>query len=953
MSLHSLFLRALPVLLVLPAWGGEARAAALLPKEKRVPPAIRGEILPATAHHNLLPHAGLDNGLDGWSFRSEPGVTLEKRVKDGVVHLSKGGKPGAAWMVSAPFALEGGVSYVASSLYRTHSAPYAAQGELVMQSAVSKEALGQLPARPSLPGRYASRGYQALFRGDWRRKTRTLQVPATHTAGRLVWMLDGPPFEIEVSALGIYPPGEETRPTAPQAREQPPSMETTMQRLAARPDSRASVEPIHGGPTLVVDGKPEVPFVHMADVIDSRRGYIRDFAGSGIPIHLLAVGKVWTGQGRYDLDKLDEMIWSGVARDPEGYFIIYLNLSAYKEWHHDFPDAAAQTRDGVYSVSRHKEVAPASYWSQDYQREALEMIRACVTHINRQPYRRAVIGYFLPGGEDGQFYYQAAKGDALHDGQSPGDLPLFRKWLHQRYGGDQAALRQAWNDPDARFSTARPALAETVQGKVFLDPVADRSLYDSVTFLNEGLARYLGDAASLIKELTPKPVVVGSYCGRGASFGVYPHFADTTVTFRERKLDFMGAQGGYHGRREAGSSGHLNWVYDSMRRANLLAMQELDFRTWRGGFRSMQHDHNVARFWNIEAFSAAVQRDAGRLLSVGGGIWWMEMTGGWFHEPSLMNALSETHRLGEALYQETPSFTPAEIVLVADEATYLWTTEQANVWNGPQYHSLNVQQRAFHESGLKLDFYYLSDLLRENAGDYKVYYFINPYFPSKEMVQLAHRLQAAGKAIVWQYAPGWMTENGFSLDAMEALTGFRFRHDGIRSEGLSASFVEHGSDDERSGDAAVLLAGLHGPAGAGVDLMSDRFTPVGGYDGVLTRFDAGNEPAAVWRRDPESGHLAVYLGHPSALTPKLLANLAEASGVHRFTSPGDLFVYKRDDLIVVHGVEGGAKRLSLPFVADVRELLKGEIAAEKVREVNFHLKPGETLWFQVERRGDR
>jgi len=62
-----------------------------------------------------------------------------------------------------------------------------------------------------------------------------------------------------------------------------------------------------------------------------------------------------------------------------------------------------------------------------------------------------------------------------------------------------------------------------------------------------------------------------------------------------------------------------------------------------------------------------------------------------------------------------------------------------------------------------------------------------------------------------------------------------------------------------------------------------------------------------------------------------------------------MFMYHRDDFIVMHGVEGGRRLLRLPFEARVTELLKGEVLADKASEIPLELKATETLWLKIER----
>lgn len=918
---------------------------------------VPGEVLPRVYGKNYLPNGGFEDGLAHWKIYGENGAEWESEIVQGErgpeLVIRKLNDRGTVVLLSDPFQVESGKGYEFTGLYQTSDAKFSNFGEWMLQSAPRKEALLQKPVKTSVSaGHGAHTGMMMIYNseeGDWRRKTRDITIPASHDWARMAFVLDGPPIELKLANNFLIQPEPDTRQPRPLELEKELPMDVTLERLMQRPDSTAEVVQRGDGPLLLVDGKPHVPFVQMADVVYPRRGYIRDFAEHGIDLHFVTIynktQKHWTGVGKYDLKKVDEIIWNSVRRHPEGNFIVYINVSSYDDWFKDFPEASAMNRAGEYVVSRHNDHAPASYWSDEYRRQVVELVETYVRHIRQQPYARAIVGYYIGGGEDGQFYYQGVKGQkTIQDGQSPGDLPYFRRWLEEYYKGDVEALRKAWGDPELEFSTAMPPVENERYPGVFLDPVKNRPIYDFFRFLNDGVATLLTDAAKAIKREAGKPVIVGAYYGRGAMQMVYPHFSQNNVMFKEKAIDFMGAQGGYYGWREVGSSGVLNWVYDSLRRNGILPMMELDFRTWFGGFRSLTHDFKVARFWNLNDFKNAVARDGGKMLSVGGGLWWMEMSGGWFRDDAIMAFLQEFNDTANRLYAEPVVYTPAKIVMISDESNYLWTTEQVNIWNGPNYHTHAVQQRALYLAGVRLDFYYLDDLIGERPEHYDVYYFKNAFHPTSELIEWVKSLRQKGKTIIWQYAPGWLTEDGFSTESMAELTGFTFRHDGVIGDGIRSYFVEQ-SDNP---DVAALIADQEGDMmGIGVDLPADRFVVTGGYDAVLARYEANGEPAAAVRRDPESGSLSIILGHPSAMTPQLMANIAALSGVHRYVLPGDMFFYKRDDLIVMHGIEGGKQRLTLPESRTIRELIHGKIGADNVSELEFELKPGETIWLHL------
>lgn len=916
-----------------------------------------GEYLPRILGGNALPGGDFADGPTGWHTAAKDGTSLDvvdRRDGDGrYLTLIKDGGWETAWLVSDSFPVEGGREWILTGLYRTEDASFGNFGEWVIQSGPDPD-FENPPRSSTWPSKSAHTGNMNLFNspGEWRRKTRSIHIPANHAYARAVFIMDGPPMTLDIADIVLYKPEPDTRvPKALEPEAELPHDEV-LQRLANRPDSTARVCMRADEPVLLVDEMPKVPYMHMADVVYPMRGYISDFADHGIDIHFITLfnktQRHWTGPGQYDFEKLDKIIWNSVRRNPEGYFIFYLNLLPYEDWHLDFPEGAAVNRAGEPMMSRHGFFAPASYWAQSYRQQVLDLTRAYIQHINQQPYARSIIGYFIGGGEDGQFYFQGVRGQqTIQDGQAPDDLPTLRAWLRDHYGDDVDALRRAWNDDTLEFETVAAPVENHKYDGVFIDPASQRPQYDFFRFLNESLAMLLVEIAEVIKEEAEKPVIVGAYYGRGAGQMVYPLFAQTSVMFPQGMIDFMGAQGGYFGWREVGSPGIMNWVYDSLRRNRILPMMELDFRTWFGGFQSLLHDFRVARYWNIDDFVNAVARDAGKTFSVGGGVWWMEMVGGWYHDEAIMDFLGRITSISQELYEEPVEYVRSPVVLIVDEDTFFRTTEQINIWNGPHYHSVNLQQRAFHLSGVPLDFHYLSEIMGDDPESYDVYYFLNPFYLSEPLKQWVREIEAAGKTIIWQYAPGWLSANGFSTDGMRELSGFEFRHRAASDRGLLAYFVRE-PDHAAGPHADTLLRNLGGDTlGIGVDIPADRFAVSGGYDGVLARFADDDSIAAAYRVEPDSGSVTLVLGHPSAITPDLLANIARMAGVHCYTRPGDLFFHQRSDLVVMHGVSGGTQVLNLPAPMNVKELIHGEIEARNSRELQFEIKPGQTFWFYL------
>ena len=95
-------------------------------------------------------------------------------------------------------------------------------------------------------------------------------------------------------------------------------------------------------------------------------------------------------------------------------------------------------------------------------------------------------------------------------------------------------------------------------------------------------------------------------------------------------------------------------------------------------------------------------------------------------------------------------------------------------------------------------------------------------------------------------------------------------------------------------------------------------------------------------------YTSIYLAQPAPFTAEFLANIAEFAGVHIFNRvPGDMFIHRRDDFMVLHGVEGNRNILSPLPGKQLYDMISGEkLPLSKNNTVEVPLKPGETRFIE-------
>ena len=289
--------------------------------------------------------------------------------------------------------------------------------------------------------------------------------------------------------------------------------------------------------------------------------------------------------------------------------------------------------------------------------------------------------------------------------------------------------------------------------------------------------------------------------------------------------------------------------------------------------------------------------------------------------------------IARILSEKKASFTPADTVFISDESNYYRTAEQIDVWNGPNYNALRNNQRALVCAGIRFDYYFLNDVIERNMDNYKVYIFANSYHITPETEKFIEKLKKMGKTLVFLYAPGYQTKNGLSDKNISRILGMNVELRDNESKIADFSANKHS-----------FGTGLSGCAGNGADLRGERFVVTDPEAVVLARYRCDNAPAAAVKNN------VVYIGNPAGLTPQLVRNLVKNSGGRIYNrTVGDLFMYHRDDLVVLHGVEGNENVLDFPGDVEFFDLY-----AQKVLDSRrIKLAPGETKLLLVRKNKER
>lgn len=789
--------------------------------------------------------------------------------------------------------------------------------------------------------------------GEWSIRSTVFTARPTAAFVEVGLVTTGNPFVIHWDDLYLGPPIPPKLDLPKLTPETLAPQEEVYRKLAERREASGRVMTIDGQPTLLINGEATPPILHLMCFWRPFTSYNGDFGRAGVHIHVcpiplapyLADGShIWKGKGEYDFAKADEVLLYALRADPDGYLVPDLCLiGAYPGWGDEHPDEVCQDINGLKAIGKSvhntrygneltdpKEFWCPSYYSEIYRRDGQEVIGDYVAHLRQTPLGKAVVGFSITGGDDGQFTSWRRSGPEHEPDYSPAARRGFVAFLHERYGSEEG-LQQAWHDPGARLDGVElPSPDErTGGGRTLRDPTEDVRLADFDRFLAEGTCDMVRGFAGAAKEAAGKPVFCTTYWGAHLMGPSHNHLASRRL-MNTPEIDIVHAPAGYGPWRRPGRTGSCHTTPGSLRLHNKVCLQELDLRTFTRGYRDEAYGYFLAWAKDLEEFRAINRREMGMMMSWGMGAWYYDMAGGWFHDDGIMEDIRSIHDSYQAGLASVRESHP-DVAVFADEESGHWIHEGA--WQ-VMFSALNRQREAMALSGVPYDLYVTDDLTHPDLAEYKVYVFLNCYRLTDQQVRFIESdLKRDGRTLVWMYAPGYIADGGLALEQTSRLVGMKL---GFSQEWTSLEVEAV----EGTHPLAHNLLPLEGVSTNAAKFWVDDPETV-----ALGRYVSGGE-VAIAAREFEDWR-SVYVAAPGGLGPGLLNNIARWSGAYFATDPGDA-VYMNSRLLCVHGVTGGKRTFHLPRRAIVTDAMTGEVMAYNRSLFQAEVPLQQTRWFRLD-----
>ncbi len=607
-----------------------------------------------------------------------------------------------------------------------------------------------------------------------------------------------------------------------------------------------------------------------------------------------------------------------------------------------------------------------SLGSRLWLRESSEAVRRFVEHFEASEFADNIIGYW-PSTGCTEWHKDA-------DDFSEPMSRAFREWLRDHYEGDVAELRRRWGDPEVTFETAelltpgeRTGLGEEALFHYRQHcglKVAD--YFSCFNDLNADLAIAYARAA---KEGCQGRKLVGmchgySYCSQFLGHPNGKGHGAARRLFRSPYIDFFGSPFHYFNRCFGGV--HLSeHAIDSVLLRGKVFLDQLDIKTHLHASGELYYTNAVTPWQSKQV----LKRSVAYTLSKNAHHYWydigLHVYGGqttanqqqqlWFDDPELGRLIARLREISD----ENQLARPERVHQVA-----LFTSRRGD-WYRSMEKALGLllveglRSWVLPWTGTPFDDYIFEDL-PEVPPHHRVHLFPNAFYVRAQMRRhIRRRMEEEGGTYVWFYAPGYVDEEGCSLDNMEELTGIRLDRELVKDY-LQVQLTELNHPFTQQ---------LGGVAQFGSDLdplyfrsTVDRFIPWPVKERAEHRFcpvfcanDADAEVLGVMRGIGRPGFVvkrvgkgrSVFIGAPMPPTA-ILRNILRDAGVHLYSAQGDL-VYANRRYVTLCANGEGPKALHLSEECDVYDALEGDCLGEGVRQVSFPAQHGEVRMFKLER----
>lgn len=688
-------------------------------------------------------------------------------------------------------------------------------------------------------------------------------------------------------------------------------------------------------------GKQEIPpflLLGVAGDYPNKTDMLKKFSLFGPRIVEFAMeSKVMDlGDGKYDFSKLDPGAAHILRTFPDALISFNARFSSLDSWLEKNPDeiigyATGPADNKLTKVWKSLDVGGRgrfpSMASELFALELERFAKMLCDHIKKSPWRNRLVMMRVSYGCYSEWHYYGMGGQMPDTGKAM--TKVFRKWVKQKYG-TVGVLRAAWADNNVTFENVTvPGEKERYGQMLFLrnGTGTSRKVMDYYECHQRVISNLLLRFAAAVKKEMPH-LLVGSYYGYVFSMSQFPsegHTLDFERVLSSPYIDFLSAPSDYNKpSRQMGGVGMPRTIPASFQRHKKLSLNELDLRT----HRTKKFLGNDGR--NGREDGEVWKRDITISLLNGIGAHIFDMADprdpAWNNDPDILAAIkSAVDNWQEIRDNKKPSTNRIAVVFNPDEM----------IWHGYPVISMqsfartlnDYSMHAVYRSGYTFDLLSMRDL-ELSKKDYDCLVFINATtLTAGQQKMIKERTRKKGVTAIYTYAPGLVTNKGFSKENMYDLTGIKLDY-ALEKTPMTFTTLDNKSVGNGKLKEAPRVFSI------------DKDAEVLGY--------YPDKKAAAVRKTLPGGATVVFCGVP-ILQDWMWARLFKDAKLH-CVSPDGVAVRWENPFLMVHVRDNGAYRINLPEKAkQVKEMFSKSVIAENTDTVTLHSAGCKTWLLKLEK----
>ncbi|MDO9542271.1 MAG: hypothetical protein Q7J98_08115 [Kiritimatiellia bacterium] len=722
-----------------------------------------------------------------------------------------------------------------------------------------------------------------------------------------------------------------------------PSNEEIDEILALRPKADGKIKRIGDLNCVFVNGQRITPLIYKNGPtygsMTNQLSRCATFGAAGFNIFTVTVAlgqpsypkirnSVWLGENNYDISKLKDAVYDILRHNPDAYIFLELILSPYHEWTVNNPDEIHQNSKGekgimercrvkIFSADPPAKDKPVywqpSYFSEVYKKDVVKALKDIFSEFEKTPASKAVLGAYLNGGNDGQWFaiYEGAPGEEAD--YSPAALKSFKNYLRKKYQDKDELLKKAWNDAKVSFDTVRMPEHEDIWVKHFFFSRHSASwqsdFYEWTAQANT--ERHITWCRA-VKEATGGRLLIGSYWPETGLHGYpLPCHRCSKAIYESDAVDFLASVPGYGIAREPAQNMAISAYNGSLLLHEKLLVTELDLRNdeipnwgyW--GNKFYRETHDAKTFYNT------VMRFVGYSMAKGGTFHAYDMDGGWWDTPAAIETWERACGIASRAVPQPLNKNRIAVFVDEHSGNYLSLDGDYRMFAYSLKEHIN---NALWKSGIRFDYYLPEDALNPKFEAPSVLMFSDASTMTPETaVKIREKFGKDNRVIVWFWAPGIFAPG--DAQTPSKITGFN----------LTEEPLAHGKQiyvTEQSDALTKDIKGFLGPVSPDGLTLGPMWRVNAPDDEVLANYFETDIPALAVKR--YKNHTEIYIGQPGALTPQLCKNIAKEAGIIPYLDGNDDVSQFGAGLLTVSAKDGGRKTVRLPNAGFSIKCLTGQ-----------------------------